>query len=76
MDKGTLVVKRFVKARTPEALVKEQIKNNMKFGITFVYDIIFDGKIWYAWFLFDHTELFKQDLSKELIKPQGGVDGN
>jgi hypothetical protein len=73
LDKSLFVVKRFLKARTPEALVREQIKNNIKFSKTFSYDIIFDGKTWYAWYLFDHTELYQEKMNNELRGVDNGA---
>lgn len=50
MDDSLFLVKRFIKAKTAEKLVVEQVRNNIKTGAYHKYDIIFDGKEWYAFF--------------------------
>lgn len=46
-----LTVRLFLKAKTADELVKLQLQNNIKHGITFQYDIMHDGKLFYAWYL-------------------------
>jgi hypothetical protein len=50
-DPGNVhVVPLFVKAKTPEKLVAEMLKNNKRHGKQYQYDIIHDGKQWVAWY--------------------------
>jgi hypothetical protein len=63
MDDMLFHVKRFIKAKTPEKLVIEQFKNNMKTGAYHNYIILFDGKDWYAFFNASVKDLVK-------IKPE------
>ena len=57
MDDVMFHVKRFLKAKTPEALVVEQVRNNIATGSTHKYDIIYDGKTWYAFFMASAKDL-------------------
>lgn len=40
----------FIKAIKPEGLRKLMVQKNINDGIIYSYQIIFDGKFWYAWF--------------------------
>jgi hypothetical protein len=40
----------FLKATSPQGLVRLMLSNNVKLGMQFEYQIIHDGKSWYAWF--------------------------
>lgn len=62
---STFHVAMFVKAKTPEDLILEMIKNNNKGGITYKYhSIIYVNKMWYAWYNGDSTKMFKNKLSE------------
>lgn len=50
LDTSLFHVKRFIKAKTAEGIVVEQVKNNIKTGANHKYEILFDGKFWYAFF--------------------------
>lgn len=52
-------VKNFLSAETPDLLVEAQLENNFKFGLKFKYDVLFDGKKWYAW--------FEQKVDREVV---------
>jgi hypothetical protein len=56
------MIKRFLKARTPQLLELSMLKNNAERGAYHQYDIIFDGNNWFAWFLSD---------SRDLARPKG-----
>jgi hypothetical protein len=59
MDEALFLVKRFIKAKTPEKLVIEQVRNNIKTGANHKYEILFDGKDWYAFFNASAKDLVK-----------------
>jgi hypothetical protein len=40
----------FVKAASPSGLVRQMLSNNVKFAMQFDYQIVHDGKTWFAWF--------------------------
>lgn len=47
----------FVSARSPKALRTAMLKNNIKWKMIFnYYQIIFDGKKWYAWYQMNALE--------------------
>jgi len=51
-----------VTASTPELLVAEFMKNNLKHHKEFSYrDIQFNqqDKLWYAWYVFDHSSTLR-----------------
>ena len=60
-------VPRFVKARTPEMLIRQMIRNNQRSGIEFKYfDIQKQDGSWFAWYLADVSEIKKQVLSEAM----------
>lgn len=40
----------FLKAASPQGLVRLMLSNNVKLGFQFDYQIVHDGKAWFAWF--------------------------
>lgn len=40
----------FLKATSPQGLVRLMLSNNIKLGMQFDYQIVHDGKSWFAWF--------------------------
>jgi hypothetical protein len=40
----------FLKATSPQGLVRLMLSNNVKLGMQFEYQIVHDGKSWFAWF--------------------------
>lgn len=67
-EETTFMVKRFLTAKSAKELELMQLKNNVATGKYHKYDIMFDGKSWYAWFLTD---------ARSLIKPKiGGKDAS
>lgn len=53
----------FISARTPQGLRRLMLKNNVKHGLVFnYYQIVFDGKKWYAWFQLDAEISFKEEI--------------
>lgn len=40
----------FLKATSPQGLVRLMLSNNIKLGMQFEYQIVHDGKSWFAWF--------------------------
>ena len=52
--KAYSVVKRFLKAKSPEKLELEMVKNNVLHGTSFDYDIMQSNSgVWFAWFYID-----------------------
>ena len=49
-DNTLFMVKDFLTASTPEELVMEQLENNFAKGFRFNYNIVHDGKSWFAWY--------------------------
>ena len=55
----------YLKARSPEGLRRAMLKNNVKWGMIFnYYQIIFDGKDWWAWFQLDAVESLQDELNE------------
>lgn len=51
-------VPHYVKARTPDALIKAMLQNNMRLKAYVNYfDIQFVNGSWYAWYLIDYTKV-------------------
>ncbi len=40
----------FIKAASPSGLVRLMLLNNVKRGMQFEYQIVHDGKSWFAWY--------------------------
>ena len=40
----------YVKAASPSGLVRQMYLNNLKYSTQFEYQIVHDGKAWFAWF--------------------------
>jgi hypothetical protein len=59
-------IKRHIKARTPRALEREMLLNNLRNNTFYQYEIIFDGKLWYAWFLKEQNviDAMKEEVSE------------
>lgn len=43
-------IPRFLKAASPNGLVRLMLSNNVKSGVQFEYQIVHDGKAWFAWY--------------------------
>jgi len=56
-------VKRHLRAKTPKALERAMIMNNIQTNTWHDYQIVFDGKNWYAWYLRDSNVL--EEVVKE-----------
>lgn len=59
-------IKKYLKASSPDELIRLQLQNNLAHSITFKYDIIFDGKSWYAWYLADATNMVKDSAVEQM----------
>ena len=69
MDGHLFTVPHYVKAPNPDALIKAMVNENIRFGVTFKYfDIQFQGRMWFAWYLRDATFKAKQNLESNLDK--------
>ena len=62
----------FVKARSAEALRALCIKNNIARNESFKYDIVFDGKEWYAWFYSDAAQEIIEGNAKRMTTASRG----
>lgn len=58
------LIPNFLKASSPESLRLLCLKNNAKTGKYHKYEIIFDGKFWFAWFYSDVFDFPKTGESK------------
>lgn len=59
MHKQVFMIKRFLQARTPKELELAMLKNNAGRGAFHAYDIVYDGKNWFAWYLVDARDMIK-----------------
>lgn len=57
-------IKRHIKASTPKGLERAMLRNNVSKNTWFDYQIIFDGKEWFAWYLDDKND--PMQAAKEL----------
>jgi hypothetical protein len=51
------VIPNYIRSNSPDGLRMLCMKNNAKSGKFYKYDIIFDGKFWYAWYYSDVFEM-------------------
>lgn len=58
-------IKRHIRASSASNLEIEMLRNNLKNNTFYQYDIIFDGKYWYAWFLKEQDVM---EAAKEGVK--------
>lgn len=58
----------FLKAASPQGLVRLMLSNNIKLGMQFDYQIVHDGKSWFAWFYIiqDQKEALSEALNGDL----------
>lgn len=55
----------FLKAGSPEGLRRLMLRNNMRWGMIFnYYQIIFDGKNWFAWYQLDAVDALSDELKE------------
>jgi hypothetical protein len=64
MNSDLYHVKRYLKARTPELLVTQQLRNNIKTGKFHNYQIVFANGTWYAWYNDTAQDLLRQSQEK------------
>ena len=55
---------KYLKASSPKGLESLMLSNNIKLGMQFDYQIVHDGKSWFAWFYFIQDK--KEALSDAL----------
>jgi len=54
----------FISARSPEGLRRLMLRTNVKHGLIFdYYQIIFDGKKWFAWYQLDAVDGFADEIN-------------
>jgi len=58
-------IKRHVKAKTARGLERAMLRNNLINGTFYHYEIVFDGREWFAWFLKEQNVI---DAIKEEVK--------
>ena len=59
-------IPRFIKARTARALERLMLLNNAKRKAFHKYEIVFDGKEWFAWFYVDISNTYNTE-AKEIL---------
>ena len=64
------MIKRFVSAKSPQNLERAMLQNNARRGAYFKYDIVYDGREWFAWYLVDARELVKP-IAQKILDPEG-----
>ena len=66
----------FIKARSPKGLRLSMLRNNVKWGLIFnYYQIIWDGKNWYAWFQLDAVDALEDEIKQMEARGKEKVDG-
>ena len=58
-------VPNFIRAASPSGLRRLCLKRNMQDNIEHRYDIVYDGKYWFAWFL-DEVQLKAEEVKGKL----------
>lgn len=51
VEASSRIVPQFLKAASAPALVRLMLSNNLKHGMQFEYNIMHDGKHFYAWYM-------------------------
>jgi len=64
--KTSLSTPRFLRASTPRGLERAMLNNNIKRKSWHNYQIVFDGKNWFAWYHADLSEPTGQELEQVL----------
>lgn len=56
----------YVRGRSPEGLRRAMLQNNLKRGMEYNYQIVHDGKEWFAWYREEvaSAELLMNELPK------------
>jgi hypothetical protein len=67
--KHSLKTPRFVKSTTAKGLERLMLENNLKRSTWHDYQIVFDGKLWFAWFYVDLSGSYNQEILE--IKKEG-----
>lgn len=55
----------YIKAKTPEGLRMLCMKNSISRGYYFKYNVIFDGKNWFAWYEEDVAQQLEDGIKAE-----------
>lgn len=66
MQKDVKDCKRFLKAKTAEGLRVLMFENNLKTDAYHDYQIVHDGKDWYAWFEYD-ASAEQENIAKKAL---------
>jgi hypothetical protein len=57
----------YIKAKTPEGLKQLCLKNSVTRGYYFKYDVIFDGKNWFAWYEEDASDMIQSEIKTKEV---------
>lgn len=70
MGQTSTTTPRFLKAASPKQLERLMLQNNLKRRAWHNYQIVFDGKAWYAWYYVDLSGSMNQEINE--IENTGG----
>lgn len=71
MQMDSLTTPRFLMANTPKGLEQAMLKNNLKRQRYHEYQIVFDGRKWYAWYHVDLSGAFNQEIEEVQAAEKG-----
>lgn len=64
---------RFLSASTPKGLERQMLKNNLARRAWHNYQIVFDGRKWYAWYQVDLSGAYNREIEEiKSAEPTGG----
>lgn len=69
--KTSALTPRFIKAQNPKQLERMMFKNNLVRRAYHDYQIVFDGKAWYAWYYVDLSGSYNVEAD-EVQGTEGG----
>lgn len=64
MQKTSLTTPRFLKAQSAKGLERLMLRNNLKRKAWHQYQIVFDGKSWFAWYYADLSGTFNKEIEE------------
>lgn len=68
----SLTSPRFLVANTPKGLEAAMLKNNVKRQRYHRYQIVFDGRKWFAWYDVDLSGSYNQEINEIASDSAGG----
>lgn len=64
MQQTSLKTPRFLKSKTPKGLERAMLQNNLLRRSWHNYQIVFDGKEWFAWYYVDLSGSYNQEINE------------